>query len=91
MADFIQHAYTATGRSAFQYTTLLGQQQLVVCSDKLIAELGQAPADTINFRAWSKEVFTCHNVNWDEKGGPRGTAGGTSLTALFSICSRCRG
>ena len=58
MADAIQHAYAATGRGAFQYTTLRGRRQLVLCSDKLIAELADAPADTLNFTLWVQEVST---------------------------------
>lgn len=58
MTDVIQRAYAATGRGAFQYTTLRGRRQLVLCSDKLIAELADSPADTLNFTLWTQEVST---------------------------------
>ena len=58
MADTVQRAYAATGRSAFQYTTLRGRQQLVLCSDKLIAELVETPVDALSFPAWIQEVST---------------------------------
>ena len=64
MTDAIHRAYAATGRGAFQYTTLSGRRQLVLCSDKLIAELAQAPPDTLNFRAWVMEVITSRGANW---------------------------
>ena len=64
MTDAIHRAYVATGRGAFQYTTLSGRRQLVLCSDKLIAELAQASPDTLNFRAWAREVIVSHGMNW---------------------------
>ena len=72
MADTIQRAYAATGRGAFQYTTLRGRRQLVLCSDKLIAELAEAPVDALNFPAWNQKVSTPYCSSQPDDGGWQG-------------------
>ena len=80
MADTIQRAYAATGRGAFQYTTLRGRRQLVLCSDKLIAELAEAPVDVLSFPAWVQEVSIPFCSSQSNNGGWREAAGGSGLT-----------
>ncbi|KAA8908960.1 cytochrome P450 [Sphaerosporella brunnea] len=71
MQAYLYAGYRRHRQGAFQYRTLFGRQEVVVCSSALIRELGEAANESMSFSAWTQKTLQLDYLfpGWNGGGG----------------------